>query len=214
LSQFGTLWQRVWLVSELQHGGRPLELSTPQPDINGEQDASGGGSVGGLDRDVRRARLAHAAHFDALVEIRDAQTLRLATLQDVLRKKTAEEPQLKSLLPLQLETGFPPRLWLDNISYVIMEPDPRTYRLVRQAPEGHVTIAETRDISRMFREVRAYASHRLVETERDAAAASTDSNANGAARTTSQLLMIWLAGFTFGVLSLLLTGVMLGKVSF
>ena len=62
----------------------------------------------------------------------------LAALQDVLRKKTAEEPQLKSLLPLQLETGFPPRLWLDNISYVIMEPDPRTYRLVRQAPDGHL----------------------------------------------------------------------------
>jgi hypothetical protein len=213
LSHFGMLWQRAWLVSELQHGGRPVDLSTPQPDFNGEQDASSGGGVGGLDRDVRRARLAHAAHFDALVEIRDAQTLRLAALQDVLLKKMAEDPRLKNLLPLQLETGFPPRLWLDNISYIIMEPDPRTFRLVRQAREGHLKIAETRDMSQMFREVRAYASHRLVETERDAAA-STDSNANGAARTTSQLLMIWLAGFTFGVLSLLLTGVMLGKVSF
>jgi hypothetical protein len=161
------LWQRAWLVSELQHGGRPVDLSTPQPDFNGEQDASSGGGVGGLDRDVRRARLAHAAHFDALVEIRDAQTLRLAALQDVLLKKMAEDPRLKNLLPLQLETGFPPRLWLDNISYIIMEPDPRTFRLVRQASEGHLKIAETRDMSQMFREVRAYASHRLVETERD-----------------------------------------------
>lgn len=188
-----------------------MELSTPQPEIGGDHDASSGGGVSGLERDVRRARLAHAAHFDALVEIRDAQTLRLAALQDALLKKVAGEARLKTLLPLQLETGFPPRLWLDNISYVIMEPDPRTFRLVRQAPEGHVTVAETRELSQMVREVRTYASHRLVEVERDTAGVV---DGNGGARPLSQMLIIWLAGFTFGVLSLLLAGVMLGKVSF
>ncbi len=195
-------------IGVLQHGGRPGQLSSLQPDISNDDEAAGG-RVSGLDREVRRARLAQAAHFDAVVGIRDAQTLRLAALNDELVRKMREEPRLAALLPLQMDSGFPPRLWLDDISYVEMEPDPRTFRLVRQDPSGHVTVAETRELREMAARIRTYASHRLIEAERIAGG-----RVNGNGRGLSQLIMVWLAGFTFGVLALLAAGVMLGKIGF
>lgn len=192
----------------LQHGGRPCQLSTTQPEIS-NLDEQAEGRITGLDREVRRARLAQAAHFDALVSIRDAQTLRLAALHDELTARMRDEPRLKALLPLQMDTGFPPRLWLDDISYVEMEPDPRSFRLVRQDPSGHVTIAETREMREITSRIRTYAAHRLVEIERLAGGTS-----NGNSKSVSQLIMVWLAGFTFGVLALLAAGVLLGKVNF
>ncbi len=195
-------------IGMLQHGRRPGQLSTLQPEISNSEEAAGG-RVSGFDREVRRARLAQAAHFDAVAGIRDAQTLRLAALNDELVQKMREEPRLAALLPLQMDSGFPPRLWLDDISYVEMEPDPRTFRLVRQDPAGHVTVAETRELREMVARIRTYASHRLIEAERIAG-----SRTNGNGRSLSQMIMIWLAGFTFGVLALLAAGVMLGKIGF
>jgi hypothetical protein len=192
----------------LQHGGRPGQLSTLQPDIS-NHDEPDTGRVSGLEREVRRARLAQAAHFDAVVAIRDAQTLRLAALNDELVRKMREEPRLAALLPLQIDPGFPPRLWLDDISYVEMEPDPRTFRLVRQDLSGHVTVAETRELREIVSRIRSYASHRLIESERIAGGRT-----NGNGRGLSQLIMVWLAGFTFGVLALLAAGAMLGKIGF
>ena len=184
-------------------------MSTPHPDIGTGEDSSGSGGLSGLDREVRRARLAHAAHFDALVEIRDAQTLRLAALHEELRSKFSREPRLRTLFPAQLEAGFPPRLWLDNVSYVEMEPDPRTFRLVRQERAGHLVVAETRDLQKMVRDIGKFAAHRLVEQD-----AGGNGGEHGNGRTPSQMVMVWLAGFSFGVLSLLALGVLLGKINF
>ncbi len=180
-----------------------------QPEISGESDAQTGLRPDGLEPEVRRARLAQAAHFDALVDIRDAQTLRLAALHGELRKQAAATPRLGNLLSLQLEDGFPPRLWLDNISFVIMEPDPRTFRLMRQDQTHHETVFETRDMPEMIARVRDYASNRLIERQR-----SDASSDDAGSRFSSQIFMAWLAGFVFGVLALLMLGVMTGRISF
>lgn len=170
---------------------------------------SDGETITGLERDVRRARLAQAAHFDALVGIRDAQTLRLTALNEALSRKLRDDRRTKFCLPLQQDDGFPPRLWLDDVSYVEMEPDPRTFRLVKQVRSGHETVAETRDLDEMVRKAQRFMVHRLIENQRE-----TGPDSNGNARAISHMIMVWLAGFTFGALSLLLTGVMLGKISF
>jgi hypothetical protein len=184
-------------------------VSSEQPEINGGQGWSAGRQIDGLERDVRRARLAQAAHFDALVEIRDAQTLRLAALHEDLRKKTAADPRLAALLPLQMESGFPPRLWIDNNSYVTMEPDPRTFRLVRQVTSGHETVLETRELSEMVAKVRECASHSLIESQRNGTSAES-----GNGKVSSQIVMAWLTGFTFGVLGLLILGILTGRITF
>ena len=184
-------------------------MSYPPPDISGEPASTGSGGLSALDRDVRRARLAQAAHFDALVDIRDAQTLRLAALDSELRRKLDREPDLAARLQVKLETGFPPRLWLDTISYVEMQPDPRTYRLVRQVTDGHETVAEGRELPAMVSAIRHHAAHRKVEADRAA-----EASGNGLARSWPQVIIIWLTGFIFGVLSLLVAAVMLGTVNF
>ena len=78
------------------------EVSKQRPEISGDDTASANRQIDGLERDVRRARLAQAAHFDALVDIKDAQTLRLDALLHRLRKQISAEPRLAGLLPLQL----------------------------------------------------------------------------------------------------------------
>jgi hypothetical protein len=181
-------------------------LSEEQPEISGNGDRKP--RLSGLDRDVRKARLAQAAHFDALVEIRDAQTLRLVALKDALENEMREEPRLKALLPLQLAGEFPPRLWLDNITYVEMQPDPRTFRLVRQQENRHVTVHETRDLANMTRAIKNYASHRLVERE-----LFDPSEENGKSRSVSQLLMSWLTGFTIGIMVMLMAGLLTGRLA-
>ena len=191
------------------HIERVIEVSKQQPEIGGDSRVNVNRQVDGLERDVRRARLAQAAHFDALVDIRDAQTLRLDALQETLRKQISREPALARLLPLQMVDGFPPRLWIDNISFVVMEPDPRTYRLMRQEPAGHETIIETRDMAEMVAKVREYASHALIEAQRGEPASDT-----GGMRITSPMVMAWLTGFTFGVLALLILGIMTGRIVF
>ncbi|MGB7206216.1 MAG: hypothetical protein WBD37_12145 [Anderseniella sp.] len=183
-------------------------MSERQPELDTEQGGFSSGSVDGIDRDVRRARLAQAAHFDALVDIRDAQTLRLVALHSELTEQVNRDPKLKSLLPLQLENGFPPRLWVDDISYVVMEPDPRTFRLTRQNATGHTTIVETRDLLEIAGKVREYASHRLIEQQRDMM-----DTGNGNSRMSSQIVMAWLIGFTCGVLVLLIAGILTGRIS-
>ena len=193
--------------------GRRIErvdvVSGQQPEIGGDGETGANWRIDGLDRDVRRARLAQAAHFDALVDIKDAQTLRLAALHDSLRKQISGEPRLARLLPLQMVDGFPPRLWIDNISFIVMEPDPRTFRLVRQERASHETVLETRDMKEMIAKVREHASHSLIEAQR-----SERSFEAGNRGITSQLLMAWLTGFTFGVLALLIVGVMAGRIVF
>lgn len=184
-------------------------MSKQQPEIGGGSSAGANRQVDGLERDVRRARLAQAAHFDALVDIKDAQTLRLAALHESLKKQISKEPRLAGLLPLQMVDGFPPRLWIDNIACVEMEPDPRTFRLMRQEKAGHETILETRDMPEMIAKVREYASHALIEAQRGERVFDA-----GNGRIMSQLVMAWLTGFTFGVLALLIVGVLTGRIAF
>ncbi len=184
-------------------------MSTEQPEISSSERLQATQPVAGLEREVRRARLAQAAHFDALVDVRDAQTLRLSALHADLKVKLGKNQQLASLLPLQMENGFPPRLWIDDISFVIMEPDPRTFTLMRQDASGRETIFSTRQMPEMIAKLQEYASHRLIEKQRSEAASG---NSGGAAN--AQIVMAWLTGFTFGVLGMLILGYLLGRISF
>lgn len=85
----------------------------------------------GLNGALRQARLAEAAHFEAVLDIRDAQTLRLQVLKDDLAPAVLANVEAASFIDLALVPGDPPRLWVDLITSVVMAPDPRTYRLVQ-----------------------------------------------------------------------------------
>ena len=96
-----------------------------------------------LDEALRQARLKEAAHFEATLDIRDAETLRLQVLKDDLAPIVASRREAADFFELALVPGDPPRLWLDFITSVVMAPDPRTYWLVEDSQAGRETLLET-----------------------------------------------------------------------
>jgi hypothetical protein len=102
-----------------------------------------------LKQAMRQAHAAEAAHFEAVLAIRDAQTLRLQALKDDLLPVLAADPRARSLFDVVLMPGEPPRLWIDLVSSVAMEPNPQTYRLTQDRAGGRDLLFETADRSEM-----------------------------------------------------------------
>src|SRR5436305_446464 len=98
-----------------------------------------------LDQALRQARLKEAAHLEAVIDIRDAETLRLQVLKDDLVPIVASKREAEEFFDLALVPGDPPRLWIDLATSVVMAPDPRTYRLVEDSHVGRDTLLETQD---------------------------------------------------------------------
>jgi hypothetical protein len=163
-----------------------------------------------LDGALRQARLAEAAHFEAALDIRDAQTLRLQVLKDDLAPLVASRREAEDFFDLALVPGDPPRLWLDLISSVVMAPDPRTYRLIEDSHGGRETLFETQDRSAMVEHIRQHMAHRLiVRARRMAVPAGEAQKQHG--YSTGALILSWLSGFTVGMLALFIAGIMISR---
>lgn len=176
--------------------------------VNGPGDPPGTPS---LDQALRKARLAEAAHFDALLDIRDAATLRLQVLKEELQPVIAGRRDVGEFVELSLVPGFPPRLWVDLVSYVIMAPDARTFRFQRDTSAGHEVLFETVNRKEMAEKVTAYVAHRLIERQRLMAASSKDTPAASPAYSGLTLVLAWFSGFALGVLALFLALALLSK---
>ena len=133
----------------------------PQPMSSPEASASRD-----LDQALRQARLREAAHFEAALDIRDAETLRLQVLKDDLAPIVASRREAEDFFDLALVPGDPPRLWLDFITSVVMAPNPRTYRLVQDSQAGRKTLFETQDRGEMVACIRQHMAHRLINRKR------------------------------------------------
>jgi len=158
---------------------------------------------------LRRARLAQSAHFDALAEIRDAQTLRLHALRDDLAPLVAGNAPLKDFVDLALIPGDPPRLWIDLVTYAVMGPDPRTYCLIQDRATGHESLFSSRDRAEMVKYIGERIANRLVERER---MLQPGNNRQLIVRHSSAaLLLAWLSGFCLGAVLLLILLVLLAK---
>jgi len=169
----------------------------------------------GLNGALRQARLAEAAHFEAVLDIRDAQTLRLQVLKDDLVPIVAGSSAATSFIDLALVPGDPPRLWVDLITSVVMAPDPRTYRLVQDSPAGRQTLFETADRAEMVERVTQHIAHRLVAREREMTAVSTlaaDSKAAITGYSTGALILAWVSGFSVGALALFVAGILISRL--
>ncbi len=165
---------------------------------------------------LHQARLAEAAHFEAVINIRDAQTLRLQVLKDEMTPIVAGLKESAGYISLALVPDEPPRLWVDLTSYVVMAPDPRTYRLVQDTNEGHQVLAETAERTEMVNHLKAFIAQRTVVRQR---ALLTGEQQNKVQRgygrhSTAALILAWLAGFSLGVLALLAVGIMMSRTPF
>lgn len=159
---------------------------------------------------LRLARIAEAAHFDAALDIRDAKTLRLQVLKDDLAPILAANADAGRAFDLSLVPGDPPKLWIDLITAVVMEPDPRTYRLIRDTHTGRETVSETTDRAEIVEQIKVHMAHQLVARERRLASVAP-AKGGIAGHSSAALILAWLSGFSIGVLALFMIGIMFDR---
>jgi hypothetical protein len=163
---------------------------------------------------LREARLAEAAQLDAVLSLHDAKSLRLYALQAAVLPRIANHPEAKALFELNLQQGPNPRLWVDLISSVVMEPDPQTYRLVQDQNGARETLHETRNLNEMADYVTKYLAHRMLAHDKVAAGAKPVALSDPKGYNIWALAYVWFTGCVFGVLVLLVIAMLLGKLHF
>ena len=124
-----------------------------QPSIRGSRDAI---------RDVKNAA---ADREDVVVELREAQKMRLELLAAELAPVFADVPA-DAGFDFAISSGMQPRLWIDAVSHVTMGRDRRTYRFLRDTRLGRVVLAESLDIKPVADQVTRYIAERIVERQR------------------------------------------------
>jgi len=159
---------------------------------------------------LRHARIAESAHFEAVMDIRDAKTLRLQVLKDDLVPIVASNREAGRFFDLALVPGEPPRLWIDLITGVIMEPDPRTYRLIQDTQSGREVLVETSNRGELVDRIKLHMAHQLVARERKMAVAPAN-RMPIQGHSSAAVILAWLSGFSIGVLALFMIGLMLDK---
>jgi hypothetical protein len=163
---------------------------------------------------LKSARLAEAAQLDALLNVREARSLRLSALRESLLPYLVDHPMAQGFTELALQPGETPRLWIDLISCVVVEPDTRIMRL-QQERDGHRDVLhETVDIDEMSRVVLKYIAHRVIARERVAATGQLPSDESPAGYSLGEITYVWLTGAALGILALLVVAILLGILKY
>ncbi|RCS25574.1 hypothetical protein DUT91_01950 [Phyllobacterium salinisoli] len=128
--------------------------------------ASSAAVVHRLSDAVRTAKIAAADRGDVVVDMKEADRVRLELLAQDLQPVFDEVPSDDPQWDFALSTGLQPRLWIDATSHVMMARDRRTYRFVRDTRLGRIVVVESTEISPVSAAVTAYIAERIVERER------------------------------------------------
>ncbi len=128
---------------------------------------------------LRRARVENADHSAALADLRAAEIARLEILADALAPVLAQVPADCDIFDVAVSPSERPRLFIDQIGFVEMDRDRRTYRFLQDTRHGRVTLIESEKIDALVDAVTNYIAHRLIERER---ALAIDYASGGAAR--------------------------------
>ncbi|MAS04581.1 MAG: hypothetical protein CL534_07770 [Ahrensia sp.] len=114
---------------------------------------------------VRQMRIAAADRGDVVVELREATRTRLQLLAEDLQEVIADVPADDERFDFALTSGLQPRFWIDATAHVMMAPDRRTYRFVRDTQLGRTVLAESDDRSVIADRIVAYVAMRIHERE-------------------------------------------------
>jgi hypothetical protein len=115
---------------------------------------------------IRDVRNAAADRDDVVVDLREAQRMRLELLAAELAPVFAEVPADNEWFDFAISSGLQPRLWIDAVSHVSMGRDRRTYRFLRDTRLGRVVLAESTDMKPVADQVTRYVAERIVEQQR------------------------------------------------
>ena len=163
------------------------------------------GSEYGIDQALSKARETSHAHHAAVLQEYDSKSLRL----EVLRLELAEvlsNDKTARFVDLKISGLETPRLWIDLISYVVMEPDSRTFSFMVDRQDSSELLFETSKREDMHKFVVDYVAHRIIERERAAASQRLEAKPANGEYSTAGLWLAWLSGFLLGVIALFAFG--------
>jgi hypothetical protein len=172
--------------------------------------------VNAFTKALKEARLAEAVHLDATLDLHDARVLRLEVLRNTMLPQIEGHPDARLLFDLNVQSGEKPRLWLDLISTIEMEPDPKTYRLMQGKEASRECLYETRDPQQMASFALKYLAHRMIAQDK----LSTTLNPAVQSQKLSQrysiwdLVYVWFTGILLGVLGLVAGAMTFGHLKF
>ncbi len=115
---------------------------------------------------LRDVRIDAAERTGVVVEMRDAEAVRLELLNDALDNVFEEIPANVDIFDRGVSRGDVPRLWIDIITYVMMGRDKRTYRFVQDTRYGRKILFESGEIQPTAKAITRYIAGRLIERER------------------------------------------------
>ena len=115
---------------------------------------------------IREVRSANADRSDVVVDLRDAERMRLELLAGELKPVFEDVPREIDGFDFVISSGLQPRLWIDAVSHVAMGRDKRTYRFVRDTRLGPVVLAESSDLKPVAAQITRYVAERMVERQR------------------------------------------------
>lgn len=124
---------------------------------------------------IREVKNAAADREDVVVDMREAQRMRLELIAAELAPVFADVPADVDVFDFAISSGLQPRLWIDAVSHVAMGRDKRTYRFVRDTRMGRVVLAESHDMKPVADQVTRYIAERLVERQRQLDGGATPS---------------------------------------
>ena len=164
---------------------------------------------------LKQARLAEAAHIDALVALKDGKALRLDHLRSKILQGLPTDHGLHRLIDLRFAPGEEPRLFLDLVTSVGMAPDGRTFVLQQDKDGDRIMTYETPDADAMFRQILKLQAHQFIADSRKGQSAESQVPA-GLGNDTDwvSILYIWLTGFIFGASALAAWSIYTGKLGF
>lgn len=149
---------------------------------------------------IRQARVAEAEKIDAEVDGRSAELARLEILRGDLEKLFDEIPGEDDRFELALAPTTPARLWIDMFTYVAMDRDAATYRLIRNHREGRRILVESGEVGEMCTHIAGYVARKVVERERIGTGIADFPRAAPAQKQKSSAGLVF-AAFLFGVLT-------------
>lgn len=115
---------------------------------------------------VRKARMSSADRQDVVVDMKEADRVRIELLAERLLPIIDDVDKEDDRFDFTISTGVQPRFWIDSVAHVHMGRDRRTYRFVRDTRLGRVIVGETGDIGEMADIVTRYIADRIVEREK------------------------------------------------
>jgi hypothetical protein len=147
---------------------------------------------------LQDARAKESARLEAMFNVQDLRTLRLMNLHDTIEPELAHNALAKALFNLNLEPGEIPRLWLGLTSSIVMEPDPKTYRLVNMNEAARETLFETTDMVAMKGFALRHMAFQIIEQRRKPSRPVTLPK-----NSILPLALMWLTGVVCGIAGLI-----------